>query len=88
MIKWFGEQMKDNKYKIVVEDIICTRAYCVDYKWPSVEISDSPVYPGYVKCSLKEEKYMALIDSVKLQLNAIVESYDIALKTKPVIEDF
>jgi hypothetical protein len=80
--------MKDNKYKIVAEDIFCTSAYCETVKWPKIEISDLPVYPGLWKCSLKEEKYMALIESVKYHLKQVVESYDNSLKTKPVIEDF
>ena len=80
--------MKDNQYKIVVEDVSCDRASCLNYRWPSIEISDSPIYPGYVKCSLKEEKYMALIESVKTRLNLIVKSYEESLNTKPIIEDF
>jgi hypothetical protein len=80
--------MKDNKYKVVVEDISCDRATCLTYRWPSIEITDSPTYPGYMKCSLKEEKYMALIESVKNRLNGIVLSYEESLNTKPIIEDF
>ena len=80
--------MKDNKYKMVAEDIFCTSAYCGTVKWPKIEISDSPVYPGLWKSSLKEEKYMALIESVKHHLKQVLESYDTNLKTKLVIEDF
>ena len=78
----------DNKYKVVVEDVSCDRASCGNYRWPSIEISDSPIYPGYVKSSLKEEKYMELIESIKTRLNLIVKSYEESLNTKPIIEDF
>lgn len=42
--------MKDNKYKININNVQCIKAWCANFEWPRIPCSDS--YPGMKETSL------------------------------------
>ncbi len=81
-------RIKDNKYKISVEDVICEKAYASTYAWPLIQITEPSVYPGYVKTSLNEERYNELTNAVKNEIKGIVSTYSESINKKIESSDF
>jgi hypothetical protein len=80
--------MKENKFKIVIDNVTCESAICGAYNWPLLQPNDGE-YPGYVKTSLSEDRYQELMTSLKNELQSIYYGYLKYIKTPSAsIEDW
>jgi hypothetical protein len=74
--------MKDNKYRILIEDVYCKSARCQQYEWALMPVSD--VYPsekGLKLTGVSEQKYLEIMTKLKQDLQSIVDGYEKYLKT-------
>ncbi len=71
--------MKENKYRILINNVSCTAARCQQNEWPHIICSDT--YPGWWETSLNEERYKQLMLALKTELQIIVDSYDKYIKS-------
>lgn len=65
--------MKNNKYRIVIDNVYCESAYCDDTKWPLLPITFE--YPGYFKTSLVKDRYVQIMTELQSRIAEIVNSY-------------
>jgi hypothetical protein len=72
--------MKENKYRVILEDVKCVSAICGTNSWPLVEACDNCEFPGYMKTSLKKDRYDELLSSLKKDLQSIVDKYQKNMK--------
>jgi len=77
-------QVKDGKARIIISDVICSDAYCGINKWPILQPTESyPKKKGFWKTNLKENEYNSLMDSLKSELQGIIDSYIEYLNYQP-----
>lgn len=76
--------MKDNKYKVIIENVHCVYAHCANYDWPLVEPCEGDDCPGYGKTGMPKEKYNELMASLKANLQGILDGYATYIKTPGV----
>lgn len=83
-IKFF---MKDNKCRIIIEDVYCQSARCQQYEWPHMPVADNyPSSNGLKITGVNEKRYLELMTSLKQELQSIVDLYSSAMK-KSVVAD-
>jgi len=73
---------KDNKYRIVIDNIYNQSARCLTYEWPHLLISDT--YPGFKATAINEERYFIIMNALKTELQNIVYRYEKYLKTSSI----
>lgn len=72
---------KDNKYRIVVEDVFCQSARAGIYDWPRMPVADTyPTEKGLKITGVNQERYLQLMSALKMELQSIVDSYEKYLK--------
>lgn len=73
--------MKDNKYRIVIEDVYCQSARCAQYEWPHMPVAETyPSEKGLRTTGVNEEKYLEIMKSLKQDLQGIVDNYEKYIK--------
>ncbi len=73
--------MKDNKYKIVIEDVYCSAARCAANEWAKMPVADNyPSEKGLRSTGVNEERYLEIMKSLKQELQGIVDSYETSIK--------
>ena len=79
--------MKDNKCRIVIEDVYCSAARVAQYEWPHMPVADTyPTSKGLSITGVNEERYLTIMTSLKQELQSIVDSYMTAVN-KPLVKD-
>ncbi len=74
--------MKDNKYRILIEDVYCKSARCLQYEWPHMPVSDTyPSEKGLKLTGVSEQKYLEIMTKLKQELQSIVDGYEKYLET-------
>jgi len=68
----------NSKFKIVINNVHCSKAWCASYEWPRIDCSD--IYPGWKNTSLNEKRYFQLMSALKTELQSIIDSYVIYIK--------
>ena len=77
--------IKDNKCRILIEDVYCSAARVAQYEWPHMPVSDTyPESKGLKITGVNEERYLTIMTSLKLELQSIADSYTAAVK-KPLV---
>jgi len=79
--------MKNNKCRIIIEDVYCSAARVAQYDWPLMPLSD--VYPsskGMKITGVNEKRYIQLMTSLRAELQSIVDSYTDYVK-KPLVNN-
>jgi len=79
--------MKDNKCRIVIEDVYCSAARVAQYEWPHMPVAETyPTSKGLKITGVNEERYLTIMTSLKQELQSIVDSYMTAVN-KPLVKD-
>ena len=74
---------KDNKYRIVIEDVYCQSASTSYYELPHMPVADTyPTEKGLKITGVNEERYLEIMTSLKKELQSIADSYKNYLKNK------
>ena len=74
---------KDNKYRIVIEDVYCQSARTTYYEWYCMPVADTyPTEKGLKITGVNEERYLEIMTSLKKELQSIVDSYENYLKNE------
>ena len=81
-------QMRDNQWRLVIEDVKCETARAAQYDWPLLPMSMTYPEQGYRKTSLKEDRYLEIMGNVQATMQLIVDSYEEALNSQPVKDDW
>jgi hypothetical protein len=82
-------QFKDNKYRIIIDDVYCQSARCAQYEWPHMPVSDTyPIEKGLRQTGVNEEKYLEIMSLLKNELQSIVNSYESNIKVKKLSTDW
>jgi len=79
--------MKDNKCRIIIEDVYCSAARVTHYEWPHMPVSD--VYPsskGMKITGVNEKRYVQIMVSLRQELQSIIDSYIDYVK-KPLVNN-
>lgn len=63
----------NSKFKIAINNVYCSKAWCAAYEWPHIDCSD--IYPGWKQTSLNEKRYFQLMSALKTELQSIIDSY-------------
>ena len=72
---------KDNKYRVIIEDVFCKSARCGQYEWPHMPVADTyPTEKGLKTTGVNEERYLEIMTSLKKELQSIVDRYESYLK--------
>jgi len=72
---------KDNKYRVVIEDVYCQSARVAQYDWPLMPVSDTyPAEKGLKTTGVNEVRYLEIMSSLKNELQSIVDGYGSYLK--------
>jgi hypothetical protein len=69
---------KENRYKIIIENVHCESATCAGNKWPLVEPTDDT---SQNVGGVPSKKLAIMMESLKSELNSIVIGYEKAIKT-------
>ena len=77
--------MKDNKYRIVIDNIYCESARCAQYDWPLLPITLD--YPGMMKTSLNKERFIEIMVTIQAEMQLIVDKYKSFMQTESTIEE-
>ncbi len=76
---------KDNKYRILVDNVYCQSARCRQYEWALMPVADKyPSKKGLGITNLNEERYLDLMKLLKYELQTIVDGYGIYLNTNSI----
>lgn len=76
---------KENKYRIIIENVNCESVRVGQYVWPNLPVADSyPSEKGLKTTGLNEERYLELMGNLKKELQSIVDNYEIYLKKENV----
>ncbi len=67
--------MKENKCRIVLDNVHCIYAHCAAYDWPLIEPCDEGTCGGYGETGVPQGKLTEMMASLKAQLQNIVDSY-------------
>ena len=79
--------MKDNKCRVIIEDVYCSSARCRQYEWPHMPVADAyPESKGLKLTGVNEQRYLTIMASLKQELQSIVDQYMDAVK-KPIVTD-
>lgn len=79
--------MKDNKCRIVIDNVYCDAARCGTYEWPHMPVADKyPETKGLKTTGVNEKRYLELMTMLKSELQSVVDSYSAYVK-KPLVED-
>jgi hypothetical protein len=65
--------MKENKYRILIDNIYCESATCGGYDWPKLSMTFE--YPGYLKTSLSKNRFTEILSEVHDEMNSIISGY-------------
>tara|TARA_B100000795_G_C22545361_1_gene340413 strand:- start:60 stop:602 length:543 start_codon:yes stop_codon:yes gene_type:complete len=79
--------MKDDRCRVIIENIYCSAARTGQYEWPKMPVSD--IYPskkGLRITGVNEKRYLKVMTSLKQDLQSIVDSYIDYVK-KPLVDD-
>ena len=74
--------MKDYKYRIIIENVKCISAVCGTNSWPLIDACDDCEFPGYMKTSLKKDRYDELLSTLKKDLQAIVDRFQKSINSQ------
>jgi len=78
---------KDNKCRIVIENVYCESARCSVHEWPHLPVADTyPTEKGLKTTGLSQERYIELMTLLKQDLQSIVDLYTISVKN-PIIKN-
>jgi hypothetical protein len=79
--------VKDKKCRIVIDNVYCESARCGQYEWPHMPVADKyPTEKGPKNTGLYEDRYLELMNLVKLDLQMIVDTYVLDAKKAPLKE--
>jgi len=79
--------MKDNRCRVIIEDIHCSAARTGQYEWPHLPVAETyPDSKGLKLTGLNKKRYLTLMVSLKQELQSIVDSYTEYVK-KPLINN-
>lgn len=74
--------MKDNKYRIIIENVYCQSAKCLQYEWPHMPVSDNyPTEKGLKLTGVSEQKYLEIMTKLKQELQFIIDNYEKNIET-------
>jgi hypothetical protein len=72
---------KDNKYRVVIDDVYCQSAKVAQYDWPNMPVADTyPAEKGLKTTGVNEERYLKIMTSLKQELQGILDGYEGYLK--------
>lgn len=69
--------VKDNKYKVVIDNIVCTRHDCRGSAWPLIQPTEDT---SKKKEGMPAEKLTAMMNQLKRDMQYIVDSYQKTIK--------
>ena len=79
--------MKDNRCRVIIDDVYCTGARVAQYEWPHMPVADSyPDKKGLRITGVNKKRYSEIMSSLKQDLQTIADSYADYLK-KPLVDD-
>jgi hypothetical protein len=79
--------MKDNKCRLIIEDVYCTSARVGQYEWAHMPVGDKyPTSKGIRLTGVNEKRYLILMTAMKQELQSIVDSYVNQVK-KPLVNN-
>ena len=81
-------QMRDNQWRMVIEDVHCESARAAQYDWPRLPMSMTYPEKGFKKTSLKEDRYLTIMRNVQGAMQSLADRYVKALNEKPVTDDW
>lgn len=68
--------MKDNKYRIVIDNVHCESAQCGIYQWPLMPVADNyPENKGMNITGVNKKRYETLMTNLKQELQKLVDGY-------------
>lgn len=68
--------MKENKYRIVIDNIHCESAQCGVYQWPLMPVADNyPESKGMNITGVNKKRYETLMTNLKQELQKMVDNY-------------
>ena len=72
---------KDNKYRIIIENVYCQSHRVEVYDWALMPVADTyPTEKGLRITTTNEEKYLEIMASLRNELQLIVDGYELYLK--------
>jgi len=78
--------LKENKCRIIINNVYCVEARTGKFDWPLVPVSDNYPADGWKKTSLSDKRYLELMSNLKSDLQKIVTSYNSYLNSPSVID--
>ena len=79
--------IKDNKCRIIVDNVYCDAARTGSYEWPRMPVADTyPDSKGLITTGVNEARYLELMSTLKAELQSMVNSYSNHVR-KPLIEE-
>jgi len=79
-------QMRDNEFRVSIENVSCESADAEGRAWPLLPMSLTYPERGYMKTSLKEDRYLTIMQNVHGVMQSIQDRYAEAMK-KPAVKD-
>ncbi len=81
--------IKDNKCRIIINNVNCTYARCQKYDWPLMPVSDTyPEKKGVRITGMSEENYIHTMRSLKKDLHQLYKDYKKYIKTNKTTTDW
>ena len=81
-------QMRDNQWRMVIDDISCTAAGVGVNVWPKLPMDGYPEEKGLRKTSMKEDRYVEIMSSLKSSVQALADRYKATMEAVPVNDDW
>ncbi len=79
--------MKDNKCRVIINNVYCSAARVAQYEWPHMPVSDTyPTTKGLKITGVNEKRYLQIMTSLKQELQSNVDSYINYVK-KPLVNN-
>ena len=79
-------RMKENRYKITIDNVYCDKAYATNYEIQKIEPFDGEYVKG-ISPTLPEKKALKIMNELKLDLQSIIDNYQIEIKSNNSIDE-
>ena len=78
--------MKENKFKILVENLNYNNGPTA--AWDGYDLKPQEVFPGLIKAGISKKVWTGLMESLKIEMQSIVDRYEKAIKLPAVKGDW
>lgn len=79
--------MKNNKIRVILNDVYCNSVYCSTFEWPKMPVADEyPKTKGLISTGVSKNNYLEIMKILKNELQTIVDSYLVYMKKTSVTQ--